>query len=1038
MPAPASSTRQQLVRALAHASAEHPFSRKLLVARTPAEGRELLNALSADQPWTGWEVTTLLQLAYELAAPTLAAAGLRVGDDFDVQALADEAIDAVTVRGELGPLGERSGIAGLRDAIRSAIGTLRSAGMQPADVRGARPGDPKLAALAAVLCEYEVCLRAAALADPCDVLRHAILTVRAGEGIPGDSRLYIAPGHSLRGLSGQLIQLLREQTRCEVLESDSVLGLPDPVGLLWKAPSCATAPLSRVHAWEPADEGERNDVSLFAAATPADEVREVLRRVVHAGIPWDGVEIVATDPLTYGAALDVLTRRLLVPATFTEGLDIRRTRTGRALGAYLRWIEEGFPSDVLRSLLEVGDLGPPAEYADRVSSTALARRMRRLRIGWGRDRYLPLTEQALDAISEVGDEATTRDPGEAAREKEELSALLVLLRHIIEVTPSSASRPDNPPTHTSPSALAAAALAFLAHVPATDEAERTLQKIYRQRLERIRATLTRQTRADAALSTLRTRLETRIAPTGDNGPASWTSTGGALHLSGISTGGHTGRPHVFVVGLDAARASGGGGSDPLLTEADREVLNRVAADPGDAAAPLPTSAERAAESRHAMAALLARLRGNLTVSYSAWDGIEGRAAAPAPELLQILRLRERDASLLFADLYSALGPLACTLPRNGRCLDGTDVWMDSLASEGHLRFGVPVVRAAFPGLDRGLAAQAARTGVQLTAYHGRITPRDGLDPRGDRGAVFSASRLETLGTCPRRYFYRYVLGADPPDDPEWDVERWLTAAERGALLHAVYEGTLRRARAQGHDIADAAFQDTAYTVLAEEAARIAERCPPPSDAIRLLEMEQLEQDVLCFVALMRDVEPDWRALELRFGPTLEPVALLTPGGPVRVRGAIDRVDAAGPDRFRIVDYKTGRATDYQEREPFRGSRRIQHALYMAAAEQLLGGEVDSIEYSFPTRRGENHRVSYPRAALDAADQVLDGLLSIAAAGLFVATDDADDCRYCDFGTVCRTATDSWGKTSCGAAAWSKSIGAELPEYEPLRKLRQVR
>src|SRR5690606_20504270 len=162
------------------------------------------------------------------------------------------------------------------------------------------------------------------------------------------------------------------------------------------AGALAPAPLSRLHApteGEPAPDA----VELFAAATPTDELREVLRRALAQGIPWDRIEIVATDPRVYGAALDSLARRFGIPVTYATGLDVRRTRVGRAAEAYLRWIDEGYPAEILVRLLEAGDLAPP-DGADDVSGTALARRLRRLHVGWGRDRYLPAVDRALSGL----------------------------------------------------------------------------------------------------------------------------------------------------------------------------------------------------------------------------------------------------------------------------------------------------------------------------------------------------------------------------------------------------------------------------------------------------------------------------------------------------------------------------------------------------------------------------------------------------------------------------------------------------------------
>ena len=53
-----------LLVSLGEATLAHPFDRKLLVCRRPAEGRELLRALAAaGVGWVGWEPVTLRSIA---------------------------------------------------------------------------------------------------------------------------------------------------------------------------------------------------------------------------------------------------------------------------------------------------------------------------------------------------------------------------------------------------------------------------------------------------------------------------------------------------------------------------------------------------------------------------------------------------------------------------------------------------------------------------------------------------------------------------------------------------------------------------------------------------------------------------------------------------------------------------------------------------------------------------------------------------------------------------------------------------------------
>lgn len=1036
-----------LLAQLDQATRAHPYDRKLLVGSRPAEGRELLRALSlSGRAWVGWDPWSLRQLAHEVVATDVARRGLRTADGFDVMALVDHAIDAVEAAGGASPF--VGGVpAAYRDPMRRTVEALRLAGLDGPRVATAAGSDPKLRLLAAVLSAYEAALAERDLLDGPALMALAAEALAAA-GAP-DARVFLLPGLGLRGVEGRLVRALIDHG-ATVLAPDPVAGLDAPAGRLWAESSWPAGPLSTLHAVD-RDAGP-GDLDLFAAATPADELREVIRRVMAAGIPWDRVEIVATDTTTYGTALDSLARRLGIPATHSAGLPVSRTRVGRAVDAYFRWIADGFPVEPIRQLLANDDLAAPPGHAP--STPALARRLRRLRIGWGYDRYLPVLDRALAAAERTttprdGDGDEEAAGVERERERAELRSLRALLEPILDATPSPAGRDAAWTSRTSPADLAAGLLALLERVPAGDAVENTARTVLVQRLERARATLSRETTWLAATGILRARLETRIAATAGAGQVTpWTSTGGHLHLSDVTMGGLSGRPHTFVVGLSAGAMSAG--TDPLLTDGDGARLNRAAGPTPGGSGPLASTGERIDESRHALAAMLARLRGRVTLSYAAWDTAEGRTIGPAPELLQALRLREGDSTLTYEDLRNRLGRLASAVPGPGvpgvpggpdgadGLVDAADVWLAALTTpDGRLRDGRAAVRALYAGLDRGLIAADAATGDRLTAYHGLVPPDPGTDPLAG-GAVLSASRLETLGQCQLRYFYQYVLGARPVRDPEYDPEQWLDALERGLLLHVVYERALGE-RPAGVDYADEAFQDHALRILDDEVRGTLDRLPAPNGVVLEAEQAALEEDVRSFVAMIRDLRPHVIHTELAFGPDADAegvVELEVGGGLLRLRGRVDRLDVLETGGLRVVDYKTGRRRGYHSTTPFDGGRRLQHFLYSLAVERLRPGErVEHAEYHFPTRRGENEVRSYSRADLNPGHRVLATLLDMARRGRFLATESRDDCRYCDFAAVCRVSVNEWGGAESPRADWARLHAPGFPEYGPLLRLR---
>ena len=1024
----------------------HRFERKLLVCRRPAEGRELLRSIAArGTAWVGFEVTTLWQLAQTIVGEKLAALELQLIDEFGQAALLDQAIEQVLVAESSGRLAELAGGTGLRQAVSYAVQSLRLAGIDAAMLgRTGLRDEEKRVQLARILTAYESLLRhpplqatgaaALQLTDVAGTFRSAVASLRVGDAAPPDGLVLLLPDLDRRGLSGQLLDALVERG-ARVLPRERVHGLEQPLSLLAPAEEAPAATrLAWLHAVRAAPAELPCDLELFAATSIRAELREVLRRVLAAGLRWDQVEILATDPLPYAVALDGLARRLGIPVTYATGLPLSRTRVGRAVSSYLEWVATGFPADVLRGMLERGDLAPADGSA---SSTRLARELRRLRVGQGRDRYLPAIERGRQALAvRVGPPDEEQPPEELAAEQLQrsaaLDALAQLLAPILAASPPLPERPAVQAARVSPAALARGVLALLARVPRHGQVEWSASERVAQRLERIAHTATRELALADAVAYLTAQLDLRVPSPDAAGPAPWGAAGGHLHFSDLEQGGHTQRPAVFIVGLDAGRFPGSGRQDALLVDDDRRRLTEA-----DTVAALPTAADRIEEKRYRFAVLLARLRGRVTLSYSKWDAVEGRALPPAAELLQAYRLLTGDVLADYERLHNALAPAASPVPHTATALDAADVWLGALAHDGTLRYGVPVVRQVYAGLDAGVVAGRALAGPVLTPWHGAVEPRPRLDARANPELVLSATQLQTLGTCPHRYLLRYVLHVRPPQDPVISTEQWLDALDRGSLLHHVYERSLTQAHERRLSVDDAAFESLVLELLAEETARARAVLPPPGEAVYALELASLREDARAFVAMVREDGPRWLLpLERQFGSDGVPaIEIELPQGGVRIRGAIDRIDRLEDGRLVVIDYKTGSSQRFGERQgPFDGGRRLQHVLYAAVARRLEGADVARVEYHFPGRRSENHRARYGPRVLDEGLNVVDRLLVLPERGLFHHTNDREDCRYCDFAAVCRVQVNEHGEVDSKRADWVRD--RPLEELQLLKELRR--
>lgn len=1017
-----SATACVLVQELDRIARDGGRARKVLVGRTLGEGRELLRQVALrGRSWVGFEVNTLRPLAMKFVARELS--GRTVIDSFDEHALVERAIDDALAAGRGFRFPTLREKVGFRDAVRHSVAALRLGGIGSRSIGGPAQAAGRQALITAVLRRYEQLLEADILADTATVMATATRILNDTAAPPLSDPTFLLPGLPDRGLAGRFARALQHRG-ATLLRTDPVEGMRVPKGILWDVAPPASAG-SYLHAVERFG-GPRPHIELFAAGSVQDEVRGVLRRAIDLGARWDEVEVIAADPSLYGSALHAVAESLEIPVTFAVGLPVERTRPGRVVTTYFQWIENDFHESRLRALLEAGDIQPPPP-GEGLAGPDLARELRRQRIGWGRERHLARVERAIESL-----DGLKRRPLQAEesfervkqRRRDNLLALRALIRPVLDATPALDGT-------VSPAQVATGVKSILARVaPGTDTDDTARERLLRQ-LDRIEATLTRPTDYPSASAIVKTFLQIRIPAPRAEGTAPWSSAAGHLYLTDFAHGGATGRPYTFVVGMDSGRFPGSTLEDPLLLDRERWNLGR-----GE----LPLARDRTNEARFNFAQLIARLRGTLTLSYSRWDPAEARELAPAPELLQALRLREGDRALNFEQLEAHLGASESRLPRAElkTDVDAGDVWLRALAApDGRLLDGLEAVGRAYPRLGLGMAAADGLRTDRASVHTGFLgTHEPALSYQDLSGHTFSASGLGSLGACPRRFLFRYILKAYLPDDPEFDAHRWLNPLERGSLLHAVYQHTLERARERGLDPSDEDFLALALSLVDDEGARRLWHVPTPSKAVHEWEMATLRDDTLSFVEMIRTGSPPWIAVEMPFGKVDDPVEIDAGGRPVRVRGYIDRLDDHGAE-LRVVDYKSGTDYGYGEKSGiYDGGRRVQHVIYTLAAAAVLNRAVGGMEYHFPTRRGENRVRAFEMDKLSTGGLLVATLLDGVAAGRFPATENAkDDCRFCDYGEVCGVRSGGWGQVSCRVTDWTARNLKHLPELESLRRVR---
>lgn len=1009
----------RLTSALAVVCRDRLLQEKWLLAPALRAGHQWLGCVArSGRPVVNCHVKTIARLALELAAGTISARDVELISSHRAVQLVDQILHELRQSGG-GYLRRLPPNIELSQMVHSAIDTLRRAGVRPEVLRPDDfESDEKGRELGVVLQRYVEELQERRLVDRADVLRMAIDALEDGTAVLADDVLVLVPADlDLSVLERALLHALPDRQRTAL-----------PVDESAPAPASETTPATDASLlrWltAPADAPAANrdeTCAIFAAIGETNEIREVLRRCLAAGHPLDEVELLYTDTTAYVPVIyEVFAQHLPegtplddMPVTFQEGLPSTLFRPGRALVAWLEWIRADYPQGVLLRMIQEGLLQIPDADDGGFSFSSLAAIFRSVGIGFGRERYLPRLDSEIARL-----EHRLSEPPFHGRDEDEVAApdrvrdterrlhavrlLRKLVGELLHVTPvGDAGRKE----------ILDAADLFLTRI--ARKAVR-LDHYARERLSKditeLHDRIGQHEGTSLDVWSWLAALPT-TAWVGGSGPR-----GGCLHVAHVGAGGHSGRPHTFIVGLDDGRFPGAGLQDPVFLDNER---SRVSSD-------LPTAAGRVQQRLRRFAELLARLRGTVVLSYPRYDVVEDRDIFPSPVLLSAFRLLSNQREGRLAEFLDWLPPAASFAPdREQRALSQSDWWLWRLSRQETVADPEKLLTACFPHLGRGFEAERARASDHFTEFDGWIPhPGPELDPTSAAGPVVSASRLELLAKCPLAYFFRYVLRIEPPDEMKIEPDTWLDPLTAGSLLHNLFERFLNRLIEERRLPLCAEDERLLLEDLDGLLSSHRELIPPPSEAVYRRQCRDLRQTARIFFSEELVWQRDGSRpafLEASIGmqsrgggtplDTPEPVPVALPGGgQMRVRGRIDRVDRVDEtgQALAIWDYKTGGAWRYRKEPPFCRGRVVQHALYIELLKAHLrtlqkrfpGASVRSFGFFFPGPKERGDRITFAPEDLSDGPAILDRLARIAATGAFLSTDSPDDCSYCDYQPIC--------------------------------------
>lgn len=223
-------------------------------------------------------------------------------------------------------------------------------------------------------------------------------------------------------------------------------------------------------------------------------------------------------------------------------------------------------------------------------------------------------------------------------------------------------------------------------------------------------------------------------------------------------------------------------------------------------------------------------------------------------------------------------------------------------------------------IQNGIEALRARMSPKAEGkYEGALFD---LSERFGASHGWSASRLESYGTCPFEFFVAHALELEPRQEAEEGFDVRVLGSMLHKILERVYSGEELKDAAQkvfASAPAEYGFRPTAlWTQQQAELTRI------------------LEKTIAALNEASQGFTP--RVMEARFGMGQPSLVLKTSIGDIRLHGYIDRLDAAPDGTLRVIDYKSGSTAISASH--LKEGRRLQLPIYAMAARDALGlGEV---------------------------------------------------------------------------------------------------
>jgi hypothetical protein len=984
------------------------FTEKILICPSFGTGSQILESFSmAKNNWINFKVRTIQSMAADLAEEEICERNLKKISMTETVFLIDRIFTESAELGQFKYFEKHTLNTGIISAISSSLMELKFAGIGHLQIEDrCFINQNKAKDLRQIYSKYEAALKENALIDAADLIVMATGLFQETTG----KRKYIAlVRHDYKKIEKTFL------TACcgsdlIVVDDEKAFNFAKPKNRLMATDipgiSDNSTGNSCINTLDPTTTAQHRvvnaEIELFCAQNYRDEIYAILSRLVSTNTAVDDAQIIYTRSVPYLDIIHNLCRRLNIPVTFSAGLPGEKSSCGKALKGFLLWIKEDFPELHLRNMFKYGLLKINYGRAEndtfgtgsgfKINGFSFAHALRESKIGWGRQRYIPVLEKSIADIKiklETGRKNTDycRD---RIRLLENLKEYVSKLLYII---------PEINNGKVDFTGFCNCCLAFLSDfVSAKNENEASFLSNFKERLKTLELVTGNEVFVEEALQ--KVFLLIKDARFLSSGPKP-----GSLFVSDLAGGGLSGRNSIYIVGMDDNKFPGSEIQDPILLDEEREKTSSC----------LSLSKGSLKEKLYDFTTMLAAVRGKVTFSFSVFDLKAEKNLFASSELLQIYRLKTGRPGADYDELLKYLGqPEGYGQDHdNYPPVDKNYLWLSKLLSSGRLKDARDSILNIYPGLKNGIEALSRRSTSALTCFDGFIGSDDGrfaekLDPRKNGSFVLSCTGIEMYAKSPFAFFLAHVLGVKRPEEIKKDPTLWLDSKNKGSLLHEVFQDfTDQMINSAG---SPDGYPDTEKQgkimdrILQSVIEKYRQEIPFPGISVFNSEILQLKKDTDIFIEVNDKLGNPYLA-EFEFGCNGKAPVRISVGKDlnkkesyIHLAGRVDRVDfdLGRTNEYHVWDYKTGSSYGYEEDGFVSKGSQLQHVLYAKVIEEFLKNKDPDIRvtkcgYIFPTRKGRDSGKGCIMERDPGKEQVwqaaLNCILDLISAGVFIFSEE---------------------------------------------------